>query len=39
MTIDDLRRRIDQLDEQLVELLTERANCALQIGRMKHDLG
>ena len=39
MTIDDLRRRIDQLDEQLVELLTERANCALEIGKLKHDLG
>jgi chorismate mutase len=39
MTIDELRRRIDQLDEQLVELLTERANCALQIGRLKQELG
>jgi chorismate mutase len=39
MTIDELRRRIDQLDEQLVELLTERANCALKIGKLKHDLG
>jgi chorismate mutase len=39
MTIDELRRRIDQLDEKLVELLTERANCALQVGKLKHDLG
>lgn len=39
MTIDDLRRRIDQLDEKLVELLTERAHCVLQIGLLKHDLG
>jgi len=39
MKIEDLRQRIDQLDEKLVELLTERANCALQIGRLKHDLG
>jgi chorismate mutase len=39
MTIDELRQRIDRLDEQLVELLTERANCALQIGKLKHDLG
>ena len=39
MTIDDLRLRIDELDEKLVELLTERANCALQIGTLKHDLG
>ena len=33
MTIDELRRRIDQLDERLVELLNERAQCALEIGR------
>ena len=39
MTIDDLRRRIDQLDEQLIDLLNERANCALEIGKLKHDLG
>lgn len=39
MKIEDLRQRIDQLDEKLVELLTERAHCALQIGKLKHDLG
>jgi chorismate mutase len=39
MTIDELRRQIDQLDEKLVELLTERANCALAIGKLKHELG
>ena len=39
MTIDELRQRIDQLDERLVELLNERANCALEIGKLKHDLG
>ena len=39
MTIDELRQRIDQLDEKLVELLTERATCALAIGKLKHDLG
>src|SRR5438552_15247800 len=39
MNIDDLRRRIDELDEKLVELLTELADCALQIGKLKHDLG
>ena len=39
MTIDELRQRINRLDEKLVELLTERANCALQIGKLKHDLG
>ena len=39
MTIDDLRRRIDELDERLVELLNERAACALEIGKLKHALG
>lgn len=39
MTIDELRRRIDQLDERLVELLNERAHCALEIGKLKHTLG
>ena len=39
MTIEELRRRIDRLDEQLVELLNERANCALEIGKLKHTLG
>jgi chorismate mutase len=39
MTIDELRQRIDQLDERLVELLNERANCALEIGRLKQSLG
>src|SRR2546421_4637533 len=39
MTIDELRQRIDRLDEKLVELLIDRAKCALEIGKMKHDLG
>jgi chorismate mutase len=34
-----LRRRIDELDEQLVRLLNERAACALEIGRVKEELG
>ena len=33
--IDALRHRIDDLDEQLVTLLNERAACALAIGRIK----
>jgi chorismate mutase len=33
--IEDLRRRIDELDEQLVKLLSERAACALEIGHEK----
>jgi chorismate mutase len=36
--IDDLRRRIDELDEQLVTLLNQRAACALEIGRIKQEL-
>lgn len=39
MTIDDLRRRIDELDKQLVALLNERSACALEIGRIKRELG
>jgi chorismate mutase len=39
MTIEELRRRIDRLDEQLVELLNERAHCALEIGKLKKTLG
>lgn len=33
--LDDLRRRIDELDEMLVRLLSARAACALEIGREK----
>jgi chorismate mutase len=34
-----LRERIDDLDEQLVRLLNERAACALDVGRAKDALG
>ena len=34
-SLDVLRRRIDELDEQLVKLLSERAACALEIGHEK----
>jgi chorismate mutase-like protein len=37
--IDDLRTRIDELDQRLVELLNERAACALRIGEIKQELG
>ena len=33
--LDDLRREIDAIDERLVKLLSERAECALQIGHEK----
>jgi chorismate mutase len=39
MTLDELRRQIDRLDERLVELLNERAHCALEIGKLKRALG
>ena len=37
--LDDLRKRIDLLDESLVRLLNSRAACALEIGRIKRELG
>lgn len=37
--LDDLRKRIDLLDESLVRLLNARAACALEIGRAKRALG
>ncbi len=33
------RRRIDELDEELVRLLNERAACADEIGRLKEQVG
>jgi chorismate mutase len=37
--LEDLRRRIDLLDESLVKLLNARAACALEIGRLKRQAG
>lgn len=34
-TIDDWRRLIDEIDQKLVELLNERARCAMEIGHLK----
>jgi len=39
MTIDDWRRRIDEIDRKLVELLNERARCAIEIGHLKRASG
>jgi len=36
MTIEDWRARIDALDRRLVELLSERAECALAVGKIKN---
>ena len=37
--LDELRLRIDEIDEQLVRLLSARAECALAIGREKKAAG
>jgi chorismate mutase-like protein len=37
MDIADWRKKIDDLDRQLVELLSERARAAVEIGRLKRD--
>jgi chorismate mutase len=37
--IEDWRRRIDEIDRQLVELLNERSQCAAEIGHIKHQAG
>ena len=39
LTIEDLRNRIDVIDEQLVRLLNVRVACAVEVGRLKHDMG
>src|SRR5437899_10421876 len=35
MNIEDWRRKIDEIDRKLVELLNERSRCAIEIGRLK----
>ena len=37
MDIADWRKKIDELDRRLVELLNERARSAIEIGRLKRD--
>src|SRR5579863_2048443 len=39
MTISDWRRRMDEIDKKLVELLNERSQCALEVGRIKQEAG
>ena len=36
MTIEDWRAKIDALDRRLVQLLNERAQCALAVGKIKN---
>jgi chorismate mutase-like protein len=35
MSVADWRRKIDEIDRRLVELLNERSRCVLEIGRLK----
>jgi chorismate mutase-like protein len=37
MDIEDWRKKIDEIDRKLVELLSERARAAVEIGRLKRD--
>jgi chorismate mutase len=37
--IEDWRRRIDEIDQQLVKLLNERSQCAMEIGHIKQGAG
>ena len=37
--IEDWRRRIDVIDEQLTKLLNSRSACAVEIGRLKRQIG
>jgi chorismate mutase len=39
MDIADWRRKIDDLDRKLVQLLNERAQCAHEIGKLKRNSG
>ena len=39
LSIDELRERIDVIDNQLVRLLNVRVACAVEIGKLKHELG
>jgi chorismate mutase len=35
MSVEDWRRKIDDIDRRLVELLNERSRCVLEIGQLK----
>lgn len=39
MSIDDIRKRIDLMDDVLLRIFNERARLALEIGHIKKDLG
>lgn len=37
MEIDDWRRKIDEIDLQILHLISERAECSIAIGHIKND--
>ena len=39
MSVEDWRRKIDEIDRRLVELLNQRSQCVLEIGKIKHQTG
>ena len=39
LSIEELRDRIDVIDEQLVRLLNVRVACAVEAGKLKHEAG
>ena len=39
MDLEHWRKQIDGLNEQIVELLSERARCAIEAGKIKRDMG
>ncbi len=39
MSIEDWRRRIDEIDRNLLELLNERSRCVVEIGKIKRTTG
>jgi chorismate mutase / prephenate dehydratase len=39
MNLDEIRKRIDALDDELVQLLNERTHAAIEIGRLKQQSG
>jgi chorismate mutase len=39
LDIEDWRKEIDHIDEQLVRLLNERSKCAIELGRIKRERG
>jgi chorismate mutase-like protein len=36
MNVEHWRRKIDEIDRQLVQLLNERSQCVIEIGKLKH---